>query len=100
MGGGRDGGVRAWGTSQGWQGEGAREAGPGRVGLVRISITVKLDGVDGGGDGAPSVAATLLLGLLVAEGLALGEPQDIVGLLAPVAASTHLTDNKQLMSAL
>lgn len=63
---------------------------------MRTSVTVKLDGVDGGGDGAPSVAATLLLGLLVAEGLALGEPQDIVGLLAPVAVSAHLTDNKQV----
>lgn len=54
------------------------------------SVAVELDGVDRGGDGAAAVASPLLLGLLVAEGLALCELEHVVGFLAPVAARSPL----------
>lgn len=54
------------------------------------SLAVKLDGVDRGGDGPTAVASPLLLGLLVAEGLALCELEHVVGFLAPVAACSPL----------
>lgn len=56
----------------------------------RLSVTVKLDGVDRGGDGPSAVASPLLLGLLVAEGLALCELEHVVCFLAPVAARSPL----------
>lgn len=53
--------------------------------MTRFSIAVELDGVDGLGDGSSAVATPLLLGLLVAEGLSLGEAEHVIGPLAPVS---------------
>lgn len=54
------------------------------------SVTVKLDRVDRGVDGATSVASSLLLCLFVAERFALGKAESFVGFLAPVAIGTLL----------
>lgn len=54
------------------------------------SVAVKLDGVDRGGDGPSAVAPPLLLGLLMAERLALCELEHVVRFLAPVAACSPL----------
>lgn len=54
------------------------------------SVTVKLDGVDCGGDGPSAVASPLLLCLLVAEGLALCVLEHVVGFLAPVSVCSPL----------
>lgn len=58
------------------------------------SVTVKLNGVDRGGDGAAAVAPPLLLRLFVSEGLALGELEDVVGFLAPVPAGSPLSQQQ------
>lgn len=70
----------SWGEAVTWQ-----EA------TGRSSIAVEPNGVDRGGNGSAAVAPPLLLGLLVSERLALGEPEDVVGLLAPVAAGSPLS---------
>lgn len=54
------------------------------------SVTVEPDGVDGGGNGSTAVAPPLLFRLFVAERLALGEPEDVVGFLAPVPTGSSL----------
>lgn len=69
---------------------GKKEVEGGWGGTVRLSVAVKFDGVDGGGDGTTHVAAALLLGLFVAERLALGELEHVVGLLAPVPICSFL----------
>lgn len=65
------------------------------VGGWSFSVTVKLDGVDRSGDGSAAVAAALLLRLLVAEGLALGEPERFVGFLAPVGIASPLEEKQR-----
>lgn len=57
----------------------------------RSSIAVEPNGVDRGGNGSAAVAPPLLLRLLVSERLALGEPEGVVGLLAPVPAGSPLS---------
>lgn len=66
---------------------------PSEVKLSRAgsrSVAFKLDGVDGGGDGAAAVAPPLLFRLFVAERFAFGEPQHLVGFLAPVPIGAAL----------
>lgn len=55
------------------------------------SITVEPNGVDRGGNGSTAVAPPLLFGLFVSEGLALCEPEDVVGFLAPVPTGSSLS---------
>lgn len=59
-------------------------------GSLWSSVTVEPNGVDGGGNGSTAVAPPLLFRLFVSEGLALGEPEDVVGFLAPVPTGSPL----------
>lgn len=61
-----------------------------RTGSGWSSVTVEPNGVDRGRDGSSAVAPPLLFGLFVSEGFALGELEDVVGLLAPVAVGSSL----------
>lgn len=54
------------------------------------SLAVELDGIDLDRDGATSVAAPLLLGLLMPEGLAFGELQNLIGPFSPVSGCASL----------
>lgn len=58
--------------------------------MRQSSVTVKLNGVDGGGDGPPAVASPLLFCLFMAERLAFRELEHIVSFLAPVPHGSPL----------
>lgn len=59
-------------------------------GRSEASVTVKLDGVDGRGDGPAPVAPPLLLRLLVSERFPFCELEHVISFLAPVAVSSEL----------
>lgn len=61
---------------------------------LRLLVTVKFDGVNGGRDGASPVAAALLFGLFVSEGFAFGVFQHFVCLLPPITTRSHLEEKK------
>lgn len=61
------------------------------------SLTIKLDGIDLDRDGASPVAAPLFLRFFMAEGLAFGEFQDLIGSLTPVSSCPSLVNNERLI---
>lgn len=61
------------------------------------SFTIKLDGIDLDRDGASPVAAPLFLRFFMAEGLAFGELQNLIGSLTPVSSCPSLVNNERLI---
>lgn len=73
---------------------------PGHVSTVQVcvrrtSVAVKLNGVDRSGDGSSTVTSPLLLCLFMPERLAFGEPENVVGFLAPVPIGSLLKEQKR-----